>query len=78
MSKMNQDKRIQIMEMIEKDGPADLKSIHERIGGHKGGVQQLLRRMVWDGWLATFPNSPRTYYTLDISKLQKEGTHEDQ
>lgn len=78
MTKMNQDKRLQIVEMIEKEGPADLTRIHKEVGGSLAGVSQLLKRMVWDGWLATFPNSPRTYFTLDISKLQKEGTSEDQ
>lgn len=64
------DKRLRITQIIEQEGPADVKHLHDKLGGSESALRQLVKRMVKDGWLASFPLAPRTYYTPSPKILQ--------
>ena len=61
-------KRERIISIIEAQGPADAKSLADILGQDRATTQQLLKRMVRDGLLATLPLAPRTYITTDLSQ----------
>ena len=65
--------RKRIMSIIQDGGPADAKSIADILNQSRITTQQLLKRMVRDGQLATLPLAPRTYYATQ----QQEPTNED-
>ena len=60
------DKRTKIMELIEKEGPADAASLAARENWCKWSTRQLMARMVEDGQLTTLKNAPRTYITTGL------------
>ena len=57
--------RTRIIELIEAEGPADIKSLADKLKHNPDNIRQILKRMVKDGVLETFPNAPRTYITTD-------------
>jgi len=59
--------RTRIIELIQAEGPADAQSLANRLGHTPANIRQILKRMVADGQLETFPNAPRTYITTDLS-----------
>jgi predicted ArsR family transcriptional regulator len=59
--------RTRIIELIEAEGPADIKSLADRLNHNPDNIRQILKRMVADGQLETFKNAPRTYITTDLS-----------
>jgi len=60
--------RKRIIELIEAEGPADIKSLSDKLKHNPDNIRQILKRMVKDGILETFPNAPRTYITTDHSQ----------